>query len=330
MPAAPNFYIRDIPVYGDVILAPMSGYSDQPYRALCRSLGSALSYTEFVTAAGICYDVTKFDLRLAYTPAERPIVYQIFDFDEDRLARAAEIIAPRQPDIIDLNMGCSVDDVALHGAGAGLLRTPEKIYRIIKRLAATVPMPVTGKIRLGWNTDSLNYLEVLDALQQAGASLVAVHGRTRAQLYRGEANWDAIAEIKRAARIPVIGNGDVKSPADIARMKAHTGVDAVMIGRAAIGNPWIFQRREREDVPFEEVAATVQQHLSACLQFYGVEEGARVFKRHVIKYVLGRPGARPLRGLISDTRTADDLIALINHYFVLDAVGDFAAISPVN
>ncbi|MEK9163844.1 MAG: tRNA-dihydrouridine synthase family protein, partial [Chloroflexota bacterium] len=231
----PSFVIRDVPIYGDAILAPMSGYSDLPFRSICRELGSAMSYTEFVPAPGVNAGAEAVFRRLLFTPAERPITFQMFGANENDLAEAARRIEQLGPDVIDLNMGCWADTVAGHGAGAGLLCDPQQIAVIFQSLTKAVSLPVTGKIRLGWDSASRNYLTVAKTLEDNGASLIAVHGRTKAQAYKGAADWDAIAEVKAAVKIPVVGSGDVKCPADIDRLKRHTGVDAVMIGRAAIG-----------------------------------------------------------------------------------------------
>ncbi|MBI3242787.1 MAG: tRNA dihydrouridine synthase DusB [Chloroflexi bacterium] len=310
----PTFFIRNIPVYGDAILAPMSGYSDLPFRSICRELGSAMSYTEFVPAPGLLAGAEAVFRRLIFTPAERPITFQIFGANEDDLAEAARRIEQLEPDIIDVNMGCWADTVAGHGAGAGLLCEPARIGRIFAKLTRSVSVPVTGKIRLGWDDASRNYLEVAKVLEDSGASLIAVHGRTKAQAYKGNADWDAIAEVKAAAKVPVIGSGDVKCPADIERMKRHTGVDAVMIGRAAIGNPWVFARRERRDVPFGEVAAMIRKHLALSLEFYGPQEGFMLFRRHAHKYIFAIPMADSLRNFLSNAKTPESVLEAIKMY----------------
>ncbi|MEK7443037.1 MAG: tRNA dihydrouridine synthase DusB, partial [Chloroflexota bacterium] len=298
----PHFLIRDIPIYGDAILAPMSGYSDMPFRSICRELGSAMSYTEFVPAPGINIGAEAVLRRLMFISEERPITFQIFGSNADELAQAAQRIEEMNPDIIDLNMGCWADSVAQHGAGAGLLCTPQKIGEIFKRLTRAVGLPVTGKIRLGWDDSSRNYLEVAKILEDNGASLIAVHGRTKAQGYKGQADWDAIGEVKSRAKIPVIGSGDVKCVADIDRMKAHTNVDAVMIGRAAIGNPWIFARKDSRDVTFEDRANMIRRHLARSLEFYGEEIGFQFFRRHAHKYIFAIPNAGEMRNALANAR----------------------------
>ncbi len=310
----PNFYVRDIPIVGDAILAPMSGYSDLPFRSITRELGSAMSYTEFVPAPGLLKEIETLYRKLLYTEAERPIVFQIYGANVKELVDAALRIEQLGPDIIDLNMGCWAPKVAENGSGAGLLRDPQKIGQIFRELNKALSIPVTGKIRLGWDSDSLNYLDVCKILEDNGAALIAVHGRTKHQAYRGKANWDAIAEIKQAVSVPVIGNGDVKNPTDIQRMKDHTGVDGVMIARAAIGNPWIFQHKEREDITYEARADMLRKHMQLSIDYYGEDTGFRLFKRHAVKYVYGTHGASRMREALCDVQTPADVHDLIARY----------------
>lgn len=281
----PTFWVGGIPVYGDLILAPMDGYSDLPFRSLARSLGSAMSYTEFINAIDVVHKHPHLNQRLAYLEEERPVVYQVFDDDPDRLIRAVTKLRLRNPDIIDINMGCSDKRVANRGAGAGLLRTPHKIAEIFSTLSRQLDIPVTGKIRLGWDNNSLNYREVAHIIEDNGGKLVAVHGRTKEQGYGGDANWDAIAEIKAAVKIPVIANGDVRIVDDIAKIKQHTACDAVMIARAAIGNPWIFSRLNRDQVSAELLKAVIEKHLNLMLNFYGDQLGLVLFRKYAARYI---------------------------------------------
>jgi tRNA-dihydrouridine synthase B len=282
--AAPTFQVGNVPVHGDAILAPMDGYSDWPFRSLCSALGSAMSYTEFVRAEAIthAYEVTL--PRFTFEEPERPVVFQIYGDDPEEILKAALRIQELSPDIIDINMGCPSKTVATRGAGVGLMRTPIKIAQIFRKLTAALKVPVTGKIRLGWE-DLRNYLLVARIVEENGGAALAVHGRTKEQGYRGEADWDAIAEVKAAVKIPVIGNGDVKTPADIDRMKQYTGCEAVMIGRAAVGNPWIFSRIERTQVTPEMVHQMVSQHLERNVTFYGTNKGLILFRKHAMQYL---------------------------------------------
>jgi nifR3 family TIM-barrel protein len=270
-----------------------------------------MSYTEFTACEELIRNAAPALRQLDYDPSEKPqLSFQIFDAEEHRIVETAIKIEALDPGIIDLNMGCSVSGVSSRGAGAGLLRDPDKIGRIFSRMSQAVKVPVTGKIRLGWDAKSLNYVEVAKILEDNGASLVAVHGRTKEQAYKGEANWDAIADVKRAVKIPVIGNGDVKTVADIARIKARTGCDAVMIGRAAIGNPWIFQRKDRCEVTIDEVIALLKRHLTAMIDYYG-ERGLILFRKHAVKYMFGMPHVAALREQIVTCESVarfDDII----------------------
>ncbi len=317
------FYVRDIPVYGDVILAPMDGYSDLPFRVLCREYGSAMSYTEFVAIEAVQYAAKKAMRMFDYAPMEKPqMSFQIFGADEDKFIIAAQKLERLEPGIIDINMGCSVPNVSGRGAGAGLLRDPQKIGRIFNRLTHTVSVPVTGKIRLGWDSQTRNYLEVAKTLEDNGAALIAVHGRTKEMRYSGQADWDAIAEIKQAVKVPVIGNGDVKTAQDIERMKAHTGCDGVMIARAAIGNPWIFQRRNRAEVTLHEMVTLQKRHLQLMVDYYG-DWGLILFRKHAVKYIFGLPGAAELRQKLMMCASPALFIALIDEYEEHSNRGDF-------
>jgi tRNA-dihydrouridine synthase B len=308
----PTFYVRDIPIYGDLILSPMEGFSDLPFRSLCRELGSAMSYTEFINVLDIMSAWQRIQMKLSFLPQERPVVFQIFDSEPVRILQAAlqlQSLPPeRRPDIIDINMGCSDRSVSARGAGAGLLRTPDKVAQIFSMLSRSLEIPVTGKIRLGWNTQTRNYLEIAHIVEDNGGSLVAVHGRTRHQGYTGEADWDAIAEVRQALTIPVVGNGDVCCVADIERMKSHTGCPAVMIGRAAIGNPWIFARLDRDQVNDEQVRHMVQRHLERMMAFYGDERGLVIFRKHASRYLKAWNLPREQRQQLFTTATAVEFV----------------------
>lgn len=297
------FKIGNISIPGDVILAPMAGITDSPYRRICRRMGSAYSFTEFVSTDGLTRGNIKSLRMLRYHEEERPLVFQIFGNNPDVIVDAAKLIEELGPDAIDLNMGCSVRKVALKGSGAGLLLDPPRAGRIIEGMVKNLRIPVTAKIRLGWNQSSRNYRDVARILESSGVSLLSVHGRTRDQAYGGRSDWDAIGEIKSVVSIPVLGNGDIESHAD-ARAKIRTyGVDGVLIGRAAIGNPWIFQHRDTEP-SLEEVVGMMLSHLQSMTEFYGEEHGLRLFRKHAVKYVRGVPGASETRkALVTSTST---------------------------
>lgn len=313
--ATPAFHVRHIPVYGDLILSPMDGFSDLPFRSLCRELGSAMSYTEFVSAMNV---LQKGDLhpsverKLAFLPEERPVVYQLFDSDPGRLLEAALHLQERRPDIIDINMGCSARTVSGRGAGAGLLRTPLKIARIFRKMCRALEVPVTGKIRLGWDEDTRNYLLIARIIEENVGALIAVHARTKTQGHGGEADWDAIAEIKQAVSIPVIGNGDVFTVSDIERLKTHTGCDGVMIGRGAIGNPWIFSRLDLSQVFPELVRDTMQRHLERMLSFYQNDYGLVLFRKHASRYLSEVPLSREQREHLLTTEYPPEFLNILD------------------
>lgn len=291
----PTFNIRDVPVYGDVVLAPLAGYSDQPFRSVCRAMGSAISYTEFVSAHGVLRQNERTLEILSFLPEEHPVTFQVFGHEPQSLVEACLHLQDLGPDIIDVNLGCPSPRIASKGGGSGLLKEPHKIALIVTTLVKHLSLPITAKIRLGWDTYSRNYIKVARILEDAGAAMIAVHGRTREETYSTPADWDAIAQVKQAVRIPVLGNGDVRSPADIDRLKRHTQCDGVMVGRGAIGNPWIFARRELAIVPFQERWDVIRQHLERSVAFYGEKRGILCFRKHVVQYIRGLPGASKLR-----------------------------------
>ncbi len=283
--------MRDIPVYGDVILSPMAGYSDVPYRAVCRAFGSAMNYTEFVPVDALLGRRVhpRYRRQLDKQPDEYPMVFQIFGNDAQMILKAAQRIEPWGADIIDVNMGCSTRRVSGRGAGAGMLPQPELVAETFQLLAAHLSVPVTGKIRLGWDAADKNYCEIAHIMEESGAAMIAMHARTKVQKYSGKADWDAIGLLKQSVNIPVIGNGDVRLPQDIDRMLAHTGCDGVMVGRAAIGNPWILARQNRSKLRFDQILATVRIHMREMVAYYGVPFGLIQFRKHLKRYVEEMP-----------------------------------------
>ena len=306
--------VGDVPVYGDAILSPMDGFSDWPFRSICRELGSAMSYTEFVKDKFIVHALERIAARFTYEEAERPVAFQIYGDDPDELLEAALRVQELKPDIIDINMGCPAKTVAHSGAGVGLMRTPLKVARIFRKLSAALEIPVTGKVRIGWE-DYRSYKLIARIVEENGGAALAVHGRTKEQGYGGEADWDAIAEVKAAVKIPVIGNGDVKVVADIDRMKAYTGCEAVMIGRAAVGNPWIFSRLDRSQVPPEAVRRMVRQHLERHMAFYGPRKGMMLFRKHAMQYLKLQRLPRATRTKILMQEDAEDFLAVLDETY---------------
>ncbi len=308
---APAFHVGNVPVFGRAILAPMDGYSDWPFRSLCRSLGSAMSYTEFVSVERILRRPAHARSKLYFEPEERPVVFQIYGDDPDEILRAAVAVQELGPDVIDLNMGCPAKSVATRGAGVGLMRTPLKVARLLRRLHSSLRVPVTVKIRLGWE-DARTYRLIARVVEENGGALVAIHARTKEQRYGGCADWDAIAEVKASVRIPVIGNGDVKTVADIGRMREYTHCDAVMIGRAAIANPWIFSGLDRVEVADAAVHDLVAKHLERNIRFYGPDDGPRLFRKHAVLYLLLRRFSREDRTQILRRRPSAEFLDLLS------------------
>jgi tRNA-dihydrouridine synthase B len=304
-----SFHVGHVPIHGKAILAPMDGFSDPPFRLLCREFGSAISYIAFISARELLQDHHLSRKGLKFDPRERPVAIQLYDNDVNRMRKAALRLISLQPDMIDINMGCSTRRVSQGGAGAGLLCEPQKIANLIGKLDSVLDVPVTAKIRLGWDDDTRNYLDVAKVIEDNNGAMIAVHGRTCKQAFKGNADWDAIAEIKQSVSIPVIGNGDVKTPEDIRQFFAHTACDGVMIGRAAIGNPWIFQNRSIEDVSIQELSSVIHTHYERMIAVYGEKLGLLRFRKHLACYLDHAPNAHKFR---NDLLTADNLVDFIN------------------
>jgi len=309
-----GFRIGSVPVDGDAMLAPMHGFSDWPFRSLCSQLGSAMSYTEFVKADFLNHAFERMLPRLTYEETERPVVFQLYGNDPDEILNAALRANALSPDIIDINKGCPTESVTNFGAGVSLMRAPLKVAAIFRKLSTALNVPVTGKIRVGWE-DSPNYLQIARIIAENGGAAIAIHGRTKEQGYGGKANWDAIAEVKQAVQIPVIGNGDVKTVADMVGMKRYTGCDAVMIGRAAVGNPWIFARLDRDQVSAEMLRAMLHEHLKRSVAFYGERKGLFLFRRHATQYLKFQNMPRAVRTSILLQKDMGNFLAVLDAYY---------------
>lgn len=314
MNPAPSFYIRDLPIYGDLILAPMDGYSDWPFRSICRELGSAMSYTEFIKVEKILSRSNQPAKRAYFTEAERPIAFQLYGDDPDLILQAALKMQELRPDVIDLNMGCPAKTIADRGAGVGMMKNPLKIARTFRKLVKHLRVPVTGKMRLGWERCK-TYKLIARIVEEEGGALIAMHGRTKEQRYAGDADWDAIAEVKSSVKIPVIGSGDIRTVADIERAKRHSNVDAVMIGRGAIPNPWIFSRLNREQVSPQMLKETIRKHLARSVEFYGEEDGQRLFRKNAVQYVMMKHLSRDERKEILKARPSAEFLDLLEKIY---------------
>ena len=314
--AQADFTIGDIPIHGRLILAPMDGISDAAFRLLTRRLGSAYSVSEFINTLDYANQKNYQKKRLLARQEERPFAAQLLDNDAVRMAEcAARIEEEFHPDIIDINMGCAAKSVAGRGAGVGMMRNPQLVRDAVAAVSRAVKAPVTVKMRLGWDSASLNFLEIASLAAENGAKALALHGRTGKISFHKPAQWQPIAELKRAfEKLPVIGNGDVCTPADARRMLEQTGCDAVMIGRAAKANPWIFSWRSREEVPIQEVAETAIWQLGDMLAS-DPENAVLPFRKYLKAYLepshLPRETMRTLLTCPDPTR----LLALMNEIF---------------
>lgn len=282
-----------------LLLAPMEDVSDPPFRALCKKHGADMMYTEFISSEGLIRDAVKSVQKMDIFEYERPIGVQIFGSDEESMVRAAQIIEQVKPDLIDINYGCPVKKVACKGAGAGLLQDIPKMVRLTKAVVNAVNVPVTVKTRLGWDDSTKNIVETAERLQDIGIEALTIHGRTRKQMYKGEADWTLIGAVKKnqRMRIPIFGNGDIDSPEKALQYKNIYGVDGIMIGRASIGYPWIFNEikaflanGEHLNPPtFKERMEAIEEHLNFSIQWKGEKVGIAEMKRHYGNYFKGIP-----------------------------------------
>jgi len=280
-----------------LLLAPMEDVSDPPFRALCKEEGADMVYTEFISSEGLIRDAAKSTMKLDIYEKERPVGIQIFGAVLESMLRSVEIVEASGPDIIDINFGCPVKKVVSKGAGAGILKDIDLMVSLTEAMVKHTKLPVTVKTRLGWDEDSIKIVEVAERLQDVGCAAISIHGRTRAQLYKGDANWAPIAEVKNNQRmhIPVFGNGDVTTPEDAMRMRDDYGLDGCMIGRAAIGNPWFFNQvkhffntGEYMKLPtMEQRVSAARRHLQMSLDWKGEKLGVFETRRHYTNYFKG-------------------------------------------
>jgi len=306
----------------------MEDVSDPPFRAVCKANGADLLYTEFISSEGLIRDAIKSKQKLDIFDNERPVGIQIFGGDEEAMAMAARIVDATEPDLVDINFGCPVKKVVSKGAGAAVLKDVDLMVRLTKAVVRSTTLPVTVKTRLGWDDNSINIVEVAERLQDSGISALSIHGRTRCQLYKGEADWSHIAAVKENPRIhiPVFGNGDVDTPEKAVAFKRRYGVDGIMIGRAAIGYPWIFNEikhfiqtgshlapptiRQRVDV--------IRKHLHRSVEWKGLKAGINEMRRHYTNYLKGLPNIKEFRlklVTIDDPAQIDEVLnQIINTY----------------
>ncbi len=288
-----------------LLLAPMEDVSDPPFRRLCKEQGADVVYTEFISSEGLIRDAAKSIQKLDIYDTERPVGIQIFGANLESMLRTVEIVEQAEPDFIDINYGCPVKKVVSKGAGAGILKDIPLMVKLTEAMVKHTQIPITVKTRLGWDNESIQIMEVAERLQDAGCQAIAIHGRTRAQMYKGEAHWEPIADVKNNPRIhiPVFGNGDVDSPEKAALMRDKYGLDGAMIGRASIGNPWFFAQvkhffKTGEHLPpptIVERVQTVKRHLEMAMEWNGERAGFYETRRHYTNYFKGIPHFKEYR-----------------------------------
>lgn len=318
MPSIGKIQLPEFPL----LLAPMEDVSDPPFRAVCKDKGADLMYTEFISSEGLIRDAIKSRQKLDIFDYEKPVGIQIFGGDEESLSLAAKIVDVTNPDLLDINFGCPVKKVALRGAGAGVLKDIDLMVRLTDAVVKSTSLPVTVKTRLGWDDENRNIEEVAERLQDVGIKALAIHGRTRAQMYKGSADWDLIGKVKNNPRIkiPIFGNGDIDSPQKALEYKNRYGVDGIMIGRAAIGYPWIFDEikhflKTGEMLPPPSIEDRIQvckKHLHKSFEWKGPIVGIFEMRRHYANYLKGLPGIKDYRYQLVTLKTVEEIDAILD------------------
>ena len=313
-----------------LLLAPMEDVSDPPFRALCKENGADVVYTEFISSEGLIRDAAKSVQKLDIYEKERPVGIQIFGANLDSMLRSVEIVEVSKPDIIDINFGCPVKKVVSKGAGAGILRDIPLMVKLTAEMAKHTSLPLTVKTRLGWDHESIRIVEVAERLQDAGAKAISIHGRTRAQMYKGEADWKQIADVKNNTRmhIPVFGNGDVNSPERALEMRHRYGLDGAMIGRASIGNPWFFNQVKYyfdngthcEPPTLKDRVAVAKRHLEMSIAWKGEVLGVLETRRHYTNYFKDIPNFKPYKTAMVTANHPNDVFDTFNR--ILEEVAE--------
>ena len=327
MPRIGAIELPDFPL----LLAPMEDVSDPPFRALCKENGADVVYTEFISSEGLIRDAAKSVIKLDIYEKERPVGIQIFGAEMDSMLKAVDIVEKSNPDIIDINFGCPVKKVVSKNAGAGILRDIPLMVKLTEAMVKRTKLPVTVKTRLGWDNDSIKIVEVAERLQDVGIKAISIHGRTRVQMYKGNADWKPIAAVKNNARmhIPVFGNGDVDTPEAAVKMRDDFGLDGAMIGRASIGNPWFFNQvkhyfRTGEHLApptMEERVDAARRHLQMSIDWKGEKLGVFETRRHYTNYFKGIPHFKEYRMKMVTSDDSADVFAAFDE--VLEKFGDF-------
>lgn len=323
-----SIHFRDKPIF----LAPMEDVSDPPFRILCKRYGADLLYTEFISSGGLVNEAADSLKKLDFLPEERPVAIQIFGGDVDQVREAARIVDDADPDLVDINFGCPVRKVVCRDGGAGILRKPEKMRKLAQVVVEKVSRPVTVKTRLGWCPDSIEILDVAKMLQDVGIKALAVHARTRSQMYKGSADWSWLGRLKEdpSIHIPIIGNGDATSPERIRDMFSQTGVDAVMIGRGAIGNPWIFRDArallDGREIParpgLAERVSVALEHLDLKCSWLGERKGVLEMRKMYGGYFKGFGRSSLLRQALMQQETQDGLVEVLEGFLADQRASD--------
>lgn len=313
---------RDFEVENEVFLAPMAGVTDLPFRLICKELGCGLLYTEMINAKALCYDDKNTKKMLNILDEEHPVAVQIFGSEPEFMGKAAQILNDYPNEILDINMGCPAPKVVKNGDGSALMRNPKLAGQVLDQVVKNSKKPVTLKIRKGWDDNSVNALEIAKIAEDCGICAITIHGRTREQYYSGQADWDIIGEVKSQISIPVIGNGDVTSVEDAIRIKDHTGCDAIMIGRGAQGNPWIFKRIDHcmktgqlLDPPSKDEKIDIAiKHMDLAIKEHGEYVAVREMRKHIGWYLKGMKHSARFRDQINHMVTAKEVIDTLNQY----------------